>query len=209
VAVRGSHAFQALTGGLQHACGLDADSVAWCWGEGSSGAVGPETGACPQVLSDLRCTVPVPVDTAMRFLALAAGWAHTCGVDRSGVGWCWGLGYGSQPVALSGSQIFVGVVAGAGHSCALDDSDGAWCWGDNGAGQLGIGQVGTASPDPVPVTGGLTFALLRAGGSVTCGLTPAGRAWCWGNHTDGAVGDGSDFSIQLRPAPVEVAGQLP
>jgi alpha-tubulin suppressor-like RCC1 family protein len=55
------------------------------------------------------------------------------------------------------------------------------------------------------VFGGLTFASLSAGDYHTCGVTPAGVAYCWGYNGQGAVGDGT---ITHRQVPSLVAGGL-
>jgi len=49
------------------------------------------------------------------------------------------------------------------------------------------------------------LASLSAGTTHTCGLTPSGEAWCWGDNTRGALGDGTDA---MRTAPVRVHGAL-
>jgi hypothetical protein len=53
----------------------------------------------------------------------------------------------------------------------------------------------------VPVSGGLTFSRLALGAAHTCGLTPAGLAYCWGFNQFGQIGDGSNAD-KLVPTPV-------
>ena len=67
--------------------------------------------------------------------------------------------------------------AGGWHTCALTTTDLAYCWG--------VGEHRT----PAPVSGGLKFLMLSAGGSyigdlngqgpVSCGVTTALRLYCW------------------------------
>lgn len=83
------------------------------------------------------------------------------------------------------------------NACALDGGTGpskfAGCY-DNSC-------VGA----PVRVPGVPALASLSAMVSHTCGLTPAGEAWCWGDNSMAQLGDGTD---QPRGAPVKVAGSL-
>jgi len=210
VKVKGGIAFQSLAGGLSHTCGLDTAGVPYCWGEGSVGVVGPAANAdtCIEAVGGaIYCTIPVPVDTSLRFTALDVGWAHACGLTPAEMVMCWGYGYGAQPIPIASGEAFSSVSTGNDHSCAVTATGDAWCWGGNGAGQLGNGQVDGGSSTPVAVLGGHSFNVVRAGGGVTCGLTTGGRLYCWGSNYWGQVGDGSDDSVQLRAIPTEVVGQ--
>jgi alpha-tubulin suppressor-like RCC1 family protein len=150
--------------------------------------------------------VPVQVDGDLQFRSLAGGYYHTCGIEMGGGAYCWGnelfrglLGTGgagvtASPTAVLGGVTFISLASGAHHICGLDTQGAAYCWGLNLAGQLGIGG---SSPDicqvdpnfvwrcakaPALVGGGLTFVSLTAGWQHTCGLTPTGRAYCWGDY---------------------------
>jgi alpha-tubulin suppressor-like RCC1 family protein len=211
VAVRGGIAFRTLTAGQVHACALDAAGVAYCWGNGAAGAAGPAAGS--------ESPVPVTVDTLLRFSAIDTWGEHTCGLTAAGAAWCWGLNgswqlgaltsadHSADPVMVGGAVILTEITTGGGHSCGLTAAGAAWCWGDNGAGQIGNGQLGGRYSSPQTVVGGYAFGVLRAGGGVTCGITAGGRLYCWGADDWGQVGDGSDYSVHERPVPTEVVGQ--
>src|SRR5437016_1869813 len=51
----------------------------------------------------------------------------------------------------------------------------------------------------------LTFAAVSAGGGVTCGVTPAGAAYCWGANGGGQLGNGTQIN---STRPVAVSGGL-
>jgi len=51
------------------------------------------------------------------------------------------------------------------------------------------------------VAGGVTFAAVSAGNGHTCGVTPAGAAYCWGINSGGQLGDGTTTN---RLTPVRV-----
>lgn len=53
----------------------------------------------------------------------------------------------------------------------------------------------------------LAFAAVSPGEQHTCGRTTDGTAYCWGDNTDGQLGDGTATSI-ARLAPAPVAGGL-
>jgi alpha-tubulin suppressor-like RCC1 family protein len=147
-------------------------------------------------------TRPVAVSGGRRFIALAAGGGHTCGLTSAGAAFCWGmntwgqLGDGSTddrptPVAVGGAVRFSALVTGAGHTCGLTGPGVAYCWGNGAFGQLGhTGYTGNdAHPLPTAVTGGLTFRGLASGSYHTCGLASSGAAYCWGNNSSGQLGD--------------------
>ena len=53
----------------------------------------------------------------------------------------------------------------------------------------------------LPPTAAGVFTQVAAGQEHTCGVTTAGKAYCWGNGTEGQIGDGH-FLSRLAPAPV-------
>jgi alpha-tubulin suppressor-like RCC1 family protein len=65
---------------------------------------------------------------------------------------------------------------------------------------------GPASPAAAVTTAAtLSFTQVSAGGLHTCGLTSAGRVYCWGNNDYGQIGDGTH---NPRKVPTSVASGL-
>jgi hypothetical protein len=74
------------------------------------------------------------------------------------------------------------------HMCAIDAEHRAWCWGSNDYGQLGNGSLEPSTrPQAVTTTERFTHVWGRWG--TTCGLTLAGKLFCWGEN--GGLGGSS------------------
>jgi len=204
-AVSGDLTFVAVTASYEHTCGLTATGAAYCWGDNGAG----ELGTGDTILS----TVPVPVTGGLSFVALSAGYAHGCGLTQSGAAYCWGnngageIGHGTttrslSPVAVSGGLTFASISAGEDYTCGVTTGGVAYCWGDNNYGQLGnSANLFTHNPNPVPlpVSGGLTFQTVSAGYLHTCGVTTAGSVYCWGDNSEGELGNGSLMGGSVTP----------
>ena len=194
--------FRALSAGVSHSCGLEANGKAWCWGANESGQLGDA--------STLDRPSPVEVLTESTFSVLAAGLSPTCGLDGAGAPFCWGrnlngqLGNGSradrgQPTPVSGGRTFETLTSGWNHACGLTSTGRAYCWGLNGNGQIGDGTR-VDRLVPTPISG--TFQALAAGATHTCGIS--GRTvLCWGENGFGQVGEAASPSGQTVPVPVE------
>lgn len=84
---------------------------------------------------------------------------------------------------------FLSVRASGVFTCGLMGSGKAYCWG--GTGLLGDGSTkdDLDVPNPVPVSGGLTFTSLDSGsGAATCGTDPGGTIHCWGSNGNSELG---------------------
>lgn len=192
--VLGSVAFDYLEVGVDFSCGLTSTGLAYCWGNNSYGQLGLGS-LYPQ-------TSPQPLTGGPVFAQLALGSHHACGLDTGGLAYCWGQNGGGQlavsstndvsiPEAVLGGFNFQKIVAGDGHTCAIAPSGSAYCWGTNAYGQAGLGNNYPIQGYPMPVVGGYTFGHLAAGTNFTCGLTPTGQAYCWGNNSQGQLGTGT------------------
>lgn len=197
--------FIAVAVGYQYSCGVTTGGAAFCWGDNDKGQLGNG--------SQKAALVPMPVSGGLTFVALSAGYYHACGVASNGHTYCWGgntygqLGDGTtedatRPVAVGK---FSAVSAGEMATCAVQTGGDAFCWGRNDYGQLGDTEIPLAirNPLPLPVSGNLTFSTISTGYLHTCGVTTGGTTYCWGDNSDGEVGDGS---VTFRPGPTRVFG---
>ena len=96
--------------------------------------------------------------------------------------------------------VFQSLSAGeADHSCGVTNDSLALCWGAGVLGQLGVPGVSSLSA-PVTRPNGLAFTAVHAGGTFTCGDSPA-KLYCWGSNFRGRLGLGG-------PTPATTAAPL-
>lgn len=217
VAVAGGLTFASSSAGSGQTCGITTDGVEYCWGSNAGGKLGDGTTIATRL-------TPVPITNDFRFRTVSAGAAHSCGIARSGVIFCWGSNASAQlgdnttvdrrtPRRIPGATTYHDISAGASHTCALATSSAvemiwpgsAYCWGTNNVGQLGNGTT-TQATRPTAVIGGLTFSALSTRRNHTCGIRlGAGGTYCWGQNNAGQLGDGSTDESSL---PVAVRSDL-
>lgn len=180
-------------GGQAHTCGITSSGVLKCWGSNAWGEVGDGT--------TTDRSSPVIIDAGTSYQSVSVGGngssAHSCGITVSGILKCWGrnaygeLGDGTTtnrttPVVIGSSYAKVSV--GDEYTCAINSSGVLNCWGRNSDyQQLGDGTA-TNRSSPVVIDSGVTYLLVSASYSKTCGVTSAGILKCWGT---GYLGTGS------------------
>lgn len=210
---------KSLSTGSEHACVVNFDDHAYCWGNGYWGQLG--TVSNPMVNST-PVAVTQGVMSSLNVKSIAAGDSHTCALGFDDIAYCWGYNnYGqigdnsntqrNTPVAVA-QGVRTGmtvkyVTAGYGKSCAIDLSDIGYCWGYGSSGSLGNGlTANTTSPVAIsqgamPSLGLKSIKLPRiqdsAISSFACAINLNNRAYCWGQGFTLGNGVGSDSYVPV------------
>jgi hypothetical protein len=112
---------------------------------------------------------------------------------------CWGRHVGPQNSNLGWPDK---ITIGESHTCSLLNQQ-ASCMGVGAWGQLGIGpMLSTTTPVAVVAPPSL-YSDISAGDMHTCGITPNGDAFCWGNNFSGQLGNG-EFNLMANRTPDRV-----
>ena len=95
------------------------------------------------------------------------------------------------------------IATGVNHSCALNAGK-VLCWGSNLHGQLGNGESGSTahSSTPVEVEDISDAVALGAGWEHTCAVHATGEVSCWGDDSQGELGNGVRVNSVALPAKV-------
>jgi alpha-tubulin suppressor-like RCC1 family protein len=198
--------FITIAAGFNHTCAITSAGGVKCWGLNYAGQLGDGT------TYDHSMPVDV-VDLESGVSQLAGGAYHTCALMTTGGVKCWGLNMDGElgngttidhitPEDVPGLTSGVSQLAsGSFHTCALLTTGEVRCWGSNSTGQLGDGTT-TNRWSPVPVLGPWSRVIqLGAGVLHTCALTQSGGVLCWGNNSEGRLGDGTNID-HYTPASV-------
>lgn len=210
--------------GGSYGCRIAYNDQLYCWGSNVNGRLGNN--------STVNSSNPVRVDmsgvlSGKTIKKVSAGYTSTCAIASDDKVYCWGenlygkLGFNSLaaesivPVAVDTSTVMNGknivdISVGIHHACAVDSLGDAYCWGYGATGALGNNST-TTSRFPVIVNkagvlSGKNITSIVAAGVYTCAIA-SGDAYCWGQGTDGKLGDGLNTQSAV-PVAVSKAGVL-
>jgi alpha-tubulin suppressor-like RCC1 family protein len=199
--------------GESHTCAALTDGTVACWGDNSSGQLGPNAPVGAQMSVD---PVLVPVANAV-FTRVSSGQGFTCGIAGGQV-YCWGandlgqcgtagskiLGPTLVPIGAGTAFTTKDIASGARHVCANVFTGGnplqqAYCWGDNAVGQLGVTGGGTKPPGTYPALAmGQADHSTGSGAAHSCGVAQSNALFCWGQSDKGQGGAGANDGVQSR-----------
>ncbi len=181
-----------ITVGDSHTCAV-AEGWAYCWGDNASGEIGDGlTADRNKPVAVVRSTIDI-ISESYRFFENANN--VTPGEPLADANTAGKLSRPRQDfrlrMGLSGIKGLDMVSSGSYFTCALARGD-AYCWGLNSKGQLGDNST-TNRNTPVAVKAplsGKTVTRISAGGTHACAVAD-GQAYCWGEGTNGRLGNGS------------------
>jgi alpha-tubulin suppressor-like RCC1 family protein len=214
-----------IAAGEVSACARLRDGTVRCWGDNTFGELGNGTmvsAPTPVPVTGLSAVIGITVGNAYA-CALRKDGGVACWGDNSfgelgnattnGPDTCGGSPCSTTPVSVSGLLGVKALFAGNGareNTCALLAGGTLSCWGDDRFGALGNGaQAGTAtcfnggacSTTPVAVPGLSGVRAIAAGGFFNCALLRSGTVNCWGDDSQGELGDNTTNST-TTPLPV-------
>ena len=210
-----------LVTGNWNTCAVGSDGLVYCWGRNGNGQIGngqTSTNTCGN--SGHKCK-DVPTATSLignsgdDILSIAFGHQHACALLDTGDVECWGRnnagqigqGGGDQstplPVNLGAGRTATSIYAGGHYTCAILDDESVKCWGQNTDGQLGIGSTtNTNTPTTINSLGsGRKAITLATAFNSICALLDDGSVKCWGDDSQGQLGNGgSNSDLNSPPA---------
>ncbi len=216
------------TGGF-HTCALLNTGAVKCWGRNDNGQLGDnDLGTDKHTPVDVHTSNvdPTPLSGVV---SISTGGFHTCALLNTGAVKCWGNNGQGQlgdndlpndkatpidvhtsnvdPTPLSGVVV---IAAGFRHTCALLNTGAVKCWGDNAQGQLGDNDTPNDKATPVDVSG-LNSGVVNiyAGGFHTCALLNTGAVKCWGDNSEGQLGDNDLPNDKATPIDVHTSNVDP
>ncbi|MCO4761697.1 MAG: hypothetical protein KC502_09350 [Myxococcales bacterium] len=199
VAVKGLTGVIELAAGYDSTCALKTDSTVHCWGHNYDGMLGNG-----QSGYNKKSLTPIP-NGLNSIKHLSGGYRHYCALKSDQSTWCWGYNLYQQavpgtsssdvlkPTLAKGLAKSTAVAAGGNHTCVVTAAGGVNCIGRNTDGQLGMGAKSPSdSNDKVYAALGVSNIISLAGGYYhTVALDSTGRAWTWGDNSQGELGDGT------------------
>lgn len=211
-AISGGGSWKEVAAGYDFSCGIKSDNTARCWGNQDSGQLGDGTLT--------RRLVPTALVSGGTYKQIVTGQSYSCGLTLNGAIRCWGNNVQSEmgdnsslqrviPTAIKGGGTWKKISNGYLFSCGIKTDDTLWCWGNNDYGQIGD-NTNTMAIIPTAINGAGSWKAVTTGGSNTgtghgCGIKSDDTVRCWGNNTNGQLGDNTTGQ-KLIPTAVNGAG---
>ncbi|MCH2109848.1 MAG: hypothetical protein MK135_10990 [Polyangiaceae bacterium] len=188
--------------GAQHACGIQDDGSAWCWGSTLSG----KTGVGPTEQESLG--EPTQVGTSLNWVDLTMNSSTTLLINSSGA--VYGFGENADGQLRQGSPwndgyLEADVLPEEFNQLQLESQDSIYCgltsesrvrcWGNySGSASFLVDPRLQSLPRNIETP---AFEQFAVGRDSICGLTNQGKVFCGGTDYEGALGQGVDRNEDL------------
>ncbi len=211
IQVGNSTDWKSVAVGESHVCALSTSDVLWCLGDDQDGQLGLDGEYSGADRYEFTNTL---VNNVASFVA---GQNFTCVLDSSGTASCAGANWNHQITGEAGAEYrydyfktvagnhkYASITAGEAFMCGVGkttvefpgDYRVVYCWGANWAGQTGnISPSGNDVTEPTAVPVDAIWSSLQANGAHACGVTSAGKIYCWGNNYDAQSGEAPTIGI--------------
>ena len=154
--------------------------------------------------------VPAAVDS------FSAGADHSCLLLLDGTAQCWGEGDGGRlgtgteddqtsPTDVAGLLVFAGVSAAPGHSCGVTTDGDVYCWGTESQCSFGDDSNDDQYLEPTKEVVNIGTRVIRVGAGLNhgCAIIEDGTVNCWGDDSNGQLGNGNPKNDSCAPDEVK------
>ena len=220
-----------ICAGAAFSCAVLENGDARCWGDAGQGKLGTNDN---QNIGDTEPpSMSPPIQIGGDAIGIACGNQHACALLSDGAVRCWGVSNSGRlgnminqsigdnehpdmfdPVVVGGAV--ADIVAGAEHTCALLEDGTVRCWGNAALGRLGNGNgsqnIGDDEPPSIAtniVALGTAAIQIAAGDAHTCALLDDGSIKCWGEATNGQLGNGDTTEDIGDDETLDMVGPVP
>ena len=187
-------------------CALTNNDELYCWGDNSD---------WNDIQNPKISLTPIKMNTQnLIFNSIFSSPDGFCAVSNDKNVYCVLMGKFPKPNLIQNLTDVKSIVSNGFTYCALKNSGEAWCWGSGKHGELGNGSNADYTPIPVQVLNVNNFNSLAISNATVCGTTTDAKAYCWGDGSKGALGNGNTSNyfvptqVQTDKKLIQISGKM-